>query len=66
MLNDPEALKKHYVPNDRSEIIAYCYVIEPARTHVTYFLAPEKRGTYPFMCTFPGHWQIMKGKMVVE
>lgn len=66
MLNDPNALKKHYVPDNKSDVLMFTYVIEPKRKHTTYFTAPEKPGTYPFMCTFPGHWQIMKGVMIVE
>lgn len=66
MLNDPNALKKYYVPDDQSDVIAFSYVVEPKRKHTTYFTVPETPGTYPFMCTFPGHWQIMKGIMIVE
>jgi azurin len=28
------------------------------------FTAPAK-GTYPYICTFPGHYQTMKGVMTV-
>lgn len=66
MLNDPDALKKSYVPDDRTDVVAFSYVVEPKRKHTTYFKAPETPGTYPYMCTFPGHWQIMKGEMIVE
>ncbi|MBU6327828.1 MAG: hypothetical protein KGQ89_09375, partial [Verrucomicrobia bacterium] len=27
--------------------------------------APEKEGTYQYVCTFPGHWTIMKGELIV-
>ena len=31
------------------------------------FVAPEKPGDYPYICTFPGHWRSMNGVMrVVE
>lgn len=29
------------------------------------FKAPKKPGAYPFVCTFPGHWQTMKGVVKV-
>lgn len=29
------------------------------------FEAPSEPGIYPFVCTFPGHWVIMKGDLVV-
>jgi uncharacterized protein len=30
------------------------------------FIAPSQPGEYPFICTVPGHWRIMNGKMIVE
>jgi azurin len=29
------------------------------------FDAPEA-GTYVFLCTFPGHYQVMRGEFIVE
>jgi len=69
MLNDPEALKKSYVPDDksvRSNVVAFTYVVDPKGAHTTYFIAPKEKGEYPFICTFPGHWQAMQGVMIVE
>jgi azurin len=31
-----------------------------------YFEAPKSSGRYPFLCTFPGHWMIMNGELIVE
>ena len=36
-----------------------------SQVHVLRFEAPEEPGVYPYVCTFPGHWIIMKGNMVV-
>jgi putative heme-binding domain-containing protein len=33
--------------------------------HVLRFTAPAEPGIYPFVCTFPGHWVVMNGVMVV-
>ena len=30
------------------------------------FTAPEQPGRYPFLCTFPGHWRVMKGVLIVD
>ena len=30
------------------------------------FMAPTEPGEYPYICSFPGHWAIMKGVMVVK
>ncbi len=65
MLNDPEAGKKHYVP-DLDEVIAHTPVIEAGKEHLLHFRAPQKSGEYPYICTFPGHWQAMQGVLVVK
>jgi azurin len=30
------------------------------------FKVPDAVGDYPYVCTFPGHWRIMKGTMQVR
>ena len=43
-------------------------MIGPTRqslAHVLRFEAPQEPGVYPYVCTFPGHWIVMNGKMVV-
>ncbi len=42
-------------------------LVQPGETEVMSFDAPREPGLYPFVCTFPGHWILMKGTMrVVE
>ena len=65
MLNDPDAGKKSYVPN-LPEVIAHIPVIDPATEHVLHLHAPARPGHYPYICTFPGHWQAMRGVLIVE
>jgi putative heme-binding domain-containing protein len=36
-----------------------------AQAHVLRFTAPSEPGIYPYVCTFPGHWIVMNGQMVV-
>jgi len=31
-----------------------------------WFIAPAKPGTYPLVCTYPGHWRMMNGKLKVQ
>jgi azurin len=28
--------------------------------------APATPGRYPYLCTFPGHWMVMNGEMIVR
>ena len=64
MLNDPEAFDRHYVP-DVPEIVTHTRVIFPQETGSTKFVAPTEPGAYPFLCTFPGHWQTMHGQLII-
>ncbi len=65
MLNDPKAGEKSYVP-DLPEVIAFIPVIGPGTEHVLHFRAPKSPGDYPYICTFPGHWQAMRGVLRVK
>ena len=64
MLNDPAAGKKHYVP-DTPDVVAFTHVINPGTSHTTHFKMPDQPGQYRFICTFPGHWQVMQGTIDV-
>ena len=61
---DPEGAEKDYIP-DLPEILHSTRIINPQEKGVLRFVAPEKPGIYPFICTFPGHWRIMQGEMTV-
>ncbi len=66
MLQDhPAAVKRGYVP-DIPEVIAATALVFPGETEALDFTTPEKPGKYDFVCTFPGHWRIMKGVMIVQ
>jgi len=61
----PDGLAKHYVPKDKG-VIALSPMLQSGNSYVMYFRSPRKPGFYPFLCTFPGHWYVMKGKLIVE
>ncbi|MDO5972352.1 azurin [Flavivirga aquimarina] len=55
-----------YIPADfKDDIIAHTKLIGGGQTTTIEFDAPEP-GTYDFLCSFPGHYAIMKGKFIVE
>lgn len=64
MLNDPTAFDRQYVP-DLPEVITHTAVVFPKKSSSTKFHVPEEPGAYPFLCTFPGHWQAMRGQLIV-
>ncbi len=65
MLRDPKASEKHYVP-DMPEVLFATEMLGPNEVYTLKFTAPTTPGNYPFVCTFPGHWRMMNGIMIVE
>ncbi|WP_298555952.1 azurin [uncultured Algibacter sp.] len=59
------ARKSEYVPEGSKDVIAYTKLIGGGETAVIEFDAPEV-GTYEFLCSFPGHYGMMKGMFIVE
>jgi azurin len=62
---DPEAAVRHFVPVS-DDILAYTDVVGPQESFTIHFRAPAEKGRYPFLCTFPGHWMVMNGQLIVE
>jgi azurin len=54
-----------YIPKDSKDIIAHTDLIGGGQITSIEFEAPEA-GTYEFLCSFPGHSGMMKGKFIVE
>ena len=65
LISDPEAAVRHYIPKS-SDVLFYTNVVLPKDRYTIYFNAPKKPGRYPFLCTFPGHWLVMNGEMIVS
>ncbi len=59
-----EGLAKHYVPEHPS-ILFHTTLVAPRSAQSFYFKAPAKTGSYPYVCTLPGHAFYMKGVMTV-
>ena len=60
-----KAKDNQYIPKDGKSVIAYTDLIGGGETTSVTFKAPEK-GIYDFLCSFPGHYAIMKGKFNVN
>ena len=62
---DPNAVKQAYIP-DTKEVLFATKLLNPLSSEELNFKAPSKPGSYPFLCTVPGHWRVMQGVMIVE
>ncbi|QDT97608.1 DUF6797 domain-containing protein [Gimesia aquarii] len=65
LVSDPNAVARHYIP-ESSDVLCYTDVVLPKDRFTIFFKAPDQPGRYPFLCTFPGHWLVMNGEMVVS
>ena len=65
LISDPDAAANHYIPKS-DKVLVYTDVVEPYSSFTIYFNAPQKPGRYPYLCTFPGHWMVMNGTMIVD
>jgi putative heme-binding domain-containing protein len=65
IIAEPDAVARHYVPKT-DDVLVYTNMVYPQDQFSVNFRAPREPGRYPFLCTFPGHWMVMNGLLVVE
>ncbi len=65
MAKTPDGLAKGFIP-DSPKILHKTKMLNQGDSETLRFTAPTARGKYPYICTFPGHWLVMKGEMIVE
>jgi azurin len=59
-----EARDTEFIP-EGDEMIAYTKLIGGGESVTISFEAPEK-GIYNFICSFPAHYQLMRGQLIVK
>ncbi len=47
------------------DMLAHTEMVQPGKTGEVTFNAPAEPGKYPYICTFPGHYVMMKGVLEV-
>lgn len=55
-----QGMAKNYVP-DMPQILAHTKLLQPGTSQTIYFVVPEEPGVYEYVCTYPGHYQTMRG-----
>jgi azurin/glucose/arabinose dehydrogenase len=53
-----------YVPAS-PKVLFHTTLLQPGTAETIYFTAPDKPGDYPYECTYPGHYLVMRGVMKV-
>ncbi len=64
LVADPDAVARHYIPQT-ADVLVYTDVVLPQDEFTIWFQAPREPGRYPYLCTFPGHWMVMNGELIV-
>jgi azurin len=62
---EPDSAARQYIPKS-DEVLVYTDIVDPQSQCSIFFRAPAEKGRYPYLCTFPGHWMVMNGVMIVE
>lgn len=60
----PDKSGRLYVPAS-PKVVGSTRMLEPGQTERLTLTAPHQTGDYEYVCTFPGHWLIMFGQLVV-
>jgi len=55
---------QYYVPKS-PKVLFYTKLVPPGGSDSIYFMAPDKMGDYTYVCTVPGHSQVMRGLLKV-
>lgn len=53
-----------FIPNSNN-VLYHTILLHPKEKDTIYFTAPEKPGDYPYICTYPGHYLVMRGILKV-
>ncbi|HET6250226.1 MAG TPA: plastocyanin/azurin family copper-binding protein [Tepidisphaeraceae bacterium] len=48
-----------------SDILAATKLVDPGQRATLKLTAPTQEGDYEYFCTYPGHWEIMWGRLIV-
>lgn len=58
-----KGVETNWEPVGHPRILVSSGMVQPKEEKTLYFRAPKKEGDYPYICTFPGHFQLMNGMM---
>ena len=60
MVGLKDGFEKNFVPSI-PEVLFATPLVNTGKSFRLNFKAPDTPGDYPFICSFPGHWRLMKG-----
>ncbi|MEO1652001.1 MAG: plastocyanin/azurin family copper-binding protein [Bacteroidota bacterium] len=57
--------ERYHVP-DSDQVLFHTALVQPNGSESIFFVAPDRPGSYQFVCTLPGHARSMRGVLIVE
>jgi azurin len=60
----PDRQGRIYIPRNK-KIIAFSKLLEAGQKETLHLTAPDQPGDYEYVCTYPEHWKVMFGKLLV-
>ena len=64
-MTNPKAESMGYVPQSKY-VLGSTIMVQPGEKGSLIVTLPETPGIYPYVCTFPGHWRMMQGFLLVS
>lgn len=61
----PNGAAIQYVP-DMPDVLYATPLVNPSEKYSLKFKVPDVPGSYPYICSYPGHWRIMNGVLTVR
>lgn len=65
LTSNPKAAQVHYVPASK-DVLWSTPLVEAKQKVEVELTAPAQPGRYPILCTYPGHWRVMKAELIVK
>ena len=65
-MSDPAFLAEREAIPTSNYVLFHTKLLQPGESETLEFTAPEYADDYPFLCSYPGHWRVMNGVMIVE
>lgn len=63
---DPAFLSERHAVPTSNYVLHHTKLLLPGESETLEFVAPDTAGEYPYLCSYPGHWSVMHGIMIVE
>ena len=60
-----DGMSRHFIP-DSPKVLTSTKLLAEGKRETLKIKVPEVAGEYLYICTFPGHWRTMYGKMIVK